>query len=57
MISLNIFKKTNKIDRLYKKRQKLLEEAYRLSKVNRTLADQKIAEAEAILRQVQAEEV
>ncbi|WP_420579862.1 Lacal_2735 family protein [Reichenbachiella sp.] len=38
--------------KLEKKYAKLLKEAYRLSTINRTLSDQKIAEANHVLQQI-----
>jgi len=48
----NIFKKKNPIDKLEDKHQKLLEEAFKLSKINRSESDRKMAEAEVIMNQI-----
>ena len=48
------FKKKSKAEKLNEKYQKLLEEAFRLSKTNRTESDAKQAEAEAVLREIDA---
>ena len=39
---------------LSKKHDKLMEEAYLLSRTNRKLADQKYAEADAVMQQIEA---
>jgi hypothetical protein len=50
----NIFKKKSEVDQLEKKYKKLLEESYKLSKINRTQSDAKKAEAEDVLNQIEA---
>lgn len=47
-----LFKKTSEVDKLNKRYQKLMEESHRLSTSNRTLGDQKFAEAERVLKQI-----
>ncbi|WP_157493527.1 Lacal_2735 family protein [Draconibacterium sediminis] len=47
----NIFKK-DPAKRLQKQYDKLMEENYHLSKTNRKLADQKYAEAEAVMQKI-----
>lgn len=44
--------KKSKINKLYKRREVLLEEAYTLAKSDRASSDSKIAEAEAILEKI-----
>ena len=46
------FKKKTKVELLEIKYEKLQKEAYELSKTNRTLSDQKYAEAQEILAQI-----
>ncbi|MCH2223506.1 MAG: Lacal_2735 family protein [Crocinitomicaceae bacterium] len=46
---ISIFKKKSPISVLQKEYKKLMKEAYELSTSNRTLSDEKIAEAETIL--------
>ena len=50
----NIFKKASPLQKLYKKREKLLREAHQLSKSNRSLSDQKYLEAEELLNKIKA---
>jgi uncharacterized protein Yka (UPF0111/DUF47 family) len=47
-----LFKKKSKIDLLNEKYQKLQQEAYKLSTVNRTESDRKQAEAEEVLKEI-----
>jgi hypothetical protein len=49
-----IFKKKSPIEKLEAKYQKLMEEAYRLSTINRRESDQKTAEANEIFKQIEA---
>ncbi|MEP1096903.1 MAG: Lacal_2735 family protein [Cyclobacteriaceae bacterium] len=44
----NLFSKKSKLPALQKKYKKLQEEAYTLSKTNRSASDKKVAEAEEI---------
>ncbi len=48
-----IFKK-DPVKALTRKHDKLMEEAFKLSRINRRQADQKYAEAEAILKKIDA---
>jgi hypothetical protein len=50
----NIFKKKSQLDIFQKKYQDLLSEAHKLSHTNRTLSDQKLAEADAVLKDIEA---
>lgn len=43
-----LFKKKSKSEKLQDKYESLMEDAYKLSKINRTRSDQKIFEAEEI---------
>jgi hypothetical protein len=51
---MGLFKKKSKVDILQKKYEKLLKEAHSLSTVNRTASDQKAAEADLILQEIEA---
>lgn len=48
-----IFKKSKPEDKLKKKYKQLIEESFKLSKVNRTASDAKQAEAQEILKQIE----
>ncbi|MFT6865821.1 MAG: hypothetical protein ACJA08_000646 [Cyclobacteriaceae bacterium] len=48
----NLFSKKPKLQTLQKQYQKLLEEAFNLSKTNRSASDKKVAEAEEIQKQI-----
>lgn len=50
---LGLFKKKSPIDKLEAKHSKLLEEAFKLSKTNRTASDAKTAEAADVMREIQ----
>lgn len=49
-----IFKKKTEAEKLQKVYGNLMEEAFILSKTNRTKSDEKTAEAEEILKQIEA---
>ncbi|MDN4165559.1 Lacal_2735 family protein [Cytophagales bacterium LB-30] len=49
-----LFKKKSEKEQLTEKYKKLLEEAYKLSHTNRRAADEKSAEAETVLKQIEA---
>lgn len=49
-----LFKKKSPKEKLQAKHKKLLEEAFTLSKTNRTASDAKIAEAETILKKLES---
>lgn len=49
-----MFWKKSPSDKLKKKYEALLKEAFELSSVNRKLSDQKTAEAEEVLKEIQA---
>lgn len=49
-----IFKKKSEIEVLQKKYEKLMEESYKLSTVNRAESDKKVGEADLILKQIDA---
>ena len=48
-----LFKKKSEKERLTERYKKLLEEAYQLSHSNRRAADEKSAEADAVLKQIE----
>ena len=50
----NLFKKKSEVEILKEKYQKLVAEAYKLSHTNRTQSDQKQAEAEAVMKKIEA---
>ena len=52
----NLFKKKSKTEVLEDRYRKLQEEAFALSKTNRTLSDQKYAEAEQVLKELEGVE-
>lgn len=49
-----LFKKKSPVDALKAKYTKLMEEAYQLSQTDRRAADDKYAEAEEIMKQIEA---
>ena len=49
-----LFKKRSEIESLQKKYEKLMEEAYKLSSINRSESDRKVGEADQILKQIEA---
>lgn len=49
-----LFKKKSKSEVLMEKYKKLQEEAFRLSTVNRAAADEKLKEAEEILKEIES---
>ncbi|MBG7630268.1 MAG: Lacal_2735 family protein [Bacteroidetes bacterium] len=48
-----LFKKTSQVDKLGIKYKKLLEEAFKLSSINRKMSDDKISEANDILNKIE----
>ena len=50
----NLFKKKSEVEKLEIQYKKLLDESYKLSHFNRSASDQKRAEAEEILHQIEA---
>ena len=50
----SLFKKKSEVEKLQDKYKKLLEESYKLSHSNRAASDDKAAEAENILQQIEA---
>jgi hypothetical protein len=48
-----LFKKKSEQDKLYDQYQKLTKEAHSLSSTNRKLSDQKVYEAEEIMKQLE----
>lgn len=49
-----LFKKKSEVEKLQEKYAKLMEEAYRLSTVDRKLSDEKTYEAEQIMKKIEA---
>ena len=49
-----LFKKKSEKEKLEDRYKKLMEEAYKLQSVNRSQSDEKYAEADAILKQIDA---
>lgn len=52
-----IFKKKSKIEVLDKKYQNLLKESYKLSTINRKASDEKAAEADKVLKEIEKLEI
>lgn len=50
----NIFKKKTEAEKLQVEYQRLMEQSYKLSTTNRSASDQKVAEAEDVLKKIQA---
>ena len=50
----SIFKKKSPVDKLQAQYDKLMQDAHRLSTVNRADSDKKYAEADAIAKQIEA---
>lgn len=48
-----LFKKKGELEKLQKKYQKLMKEAFELSKINRAESDNKYAEADKIQKQIE----
>ncbi|MEQ9297115.1 MAG: Lacal_2735 family protein [Cyclobacteriaceae bacterium] len=48
-----LFKKKSEKEKLEEKYRKLIDESYKLSHTNRTASDQKAAEADAVLKQIE----
>ncbi|WP_426429981.1 Lacal_2735 family protein [Winogradskyella sp. HB-48] len=49
-----LFKKTSEVDKLQKKYEKLMAEWHQLSTTNRAKSDEKYAEAQKVLEQLEA---
>lgn len=49
-----LFKKKSEADKLRDRYKKLMEEAYKLSKIDRKAGDAKMAEADEIMKQIEA---
>jgi hypothetical protein len=49
-----IFKRKSKLEKLEEQYRRLLDDAYKLSTINRRQSDQKTAEANEILKQIEA---
>lgn len=52
-----LFKKKSAVDQLYDEHEKLLKEAFELSKTDRKASDQKHSEAEAVLKRIEKAEL
>jgi hypothetical protein len=50
----NLFKKRSEVEVLKNQYKKLMEEAYKLSTIDRTASDAKYAEADAVMNKIQA---
>lgn len=50
---LGFFKSKSPLDKLYIKYEKLMHEAHKLSTINRTASDEKHAEADAVLQEIE----
>lgn len=53
-IMFGIFKKKSEAEKLDSQYQKLLEDAFKLSKIDRTASDKKYAEADIILKKIES---
>lgn len=49
-----IFKKKSEVEKLQEEYKKLMKDAFDLSKTNRTKSDEKTAEAEEVLKKIEA---
>jgi hypothetical protein len=49
---MGIFRKKTEADRLRKRYQRLMEEAYRISRTDRKASDKKYAEADAVMQRI-----
>ncbi|MEQ8714112.1 MAG: Lacal_2735 family protein [Cyclobacteriaceae bacterium] len=49
-----LFKKKSEKEKLEEKYRKLIDESYKLSHTNRTASDQKAAEADSVLKQIES---
>lgn len=56
-IMFNLFKKKSRIEVLQKEYERLMKESYKLSTINRKASDQKMAEANRLLEEMDAEKV
>lgn len=52
-MAFGLFKKKTEKEKLTEKHRELLEEAFKLSKVNRRQSDEKVAEAEALMKKIE----
>ena len=53
-VMFGLFKKKSEKEKLEEKYRKLIDESYKLSHSNRSASDQKAAEADAVLKQIEA---
>ena len=49
-----LFKKKSEVEKLQEKYQKLMKEAFDLSKINRSASDSKYAEADVVQKKIEA---
>ena len=49
-----LFKKKSEKDKLLEKHKKLLKESYELSTINRSKSDEKAAEADSLMKRIEA---
>lgn len=50
---MGLFKKTSQVDKLRKKRERVLKEAFKLSTIDRARSDAKAREAEDIMQEIE----
>ena len=53
-MSFSLFKRKTEREKLVEKHRQLLEESFKLSKVNRRLSDEKVAEADALMKKIES---
>lgn len=54
LVMFGLFKSRSQTEKLERKHAKLMEEAYKLSRIDRTAGDRKYAEAEDILKEIES---
>ena len=52
-MAFSLFKRKTEKEKLVEKHRQLLEESFKLSKVNRRQSDEKVAEAEALMKKIE----
>ncbi|MEQ8412853.1 MAG: Lacal_2735 family protein [Imperialibacter sp.] len=52
-MAFGFFRKKSEKEKLIEKHRKLLEESFKLSSINRRKSDEKVAEAEALMRKIE----
>lgn len=53
LMAFGLFKKKTEKEKLIEKHRRLLEEAFKLSKVNRRQSEEKVAEAEELMKKIE----